>query len=83
MQKLGERNYAIISRGVKSIGSYNPEEIMFIFEEKLYVNEYEEIEAFLQWCHDNDKMFGSGNYEERFAEFKRYQGVVAEYKAQS
>jgi len=70
MKKLGVRNYTLISQAVKSVGTFNPDEILFIFEEELYINEAEEVEAFLQWCHDNGKMFGSGNYEERFAEFK-------------
>lgn len=71
MKKLGARNYALISSGVKARGSYNPDEILFMFEEQLYVNQIDEIIAFLKWVHDNDKGFGSSNYEEVFAEFKR------------
>jgi hypothetical protein len=70
LTKLGDRNYALISRGVKSWGTYDPAEIFCFFEEHLYVDEASEIREFLQWCHDNDKHFGSGNYEERFREFK-------------
>lgn len=70
MQVLGKRNYALISRGAKTCGTLEPSEMMFVFEEELYINEADEIEEFLQWCHDNDKHFGHGNYEERFAEFK-------------
>jgi hypothetical protein len=69
-KKLGVYNYSHISRGVKTHGTCNPEEIMYIFEEDLYLDEYHAIEDFLQWCHDNDKAFGHGNYEERWAEFR-------------
>jgi len=70
MQELGDRNYALISRGAKACGSYDPAEILVFFEEQLYTTEAKEITAFLQWCHDNDLTFGHGNYEQRFAEFK-------------
>jgi len=74
MNKLGDRNYSLISQGVKSAGSYNPNEIFCYFEEQLYMNESEEIEKFLQWVHDNGKHFGHGNYEKVFAEFKEVTG---------
>lgn len=69
-KKLTERRYYLISSGVKIEGSYDPKEIMFYFEEELTSSEYDEIEKFLQWCHDNDKKFGSGNYEDVYKEFK-------------
>ncbi len=74
MEQLGERNYALITRGVKCEGSYDPDKIFYMFEEDLFTDEYEEIEAFLRWCHEKKKYFGHGNYEERFAEFKKSQG---------
>ncbi len=70
MKILGDRNYALIEIGAKGCGTYEPCEILPFFEEQLYIDEAEEVTAFLQWCHDNDKAFGHGNYEERFAEFK-------------
>ena len=70
MKKLGRANYILISRGVGAGGTFNPKEIFYAFEEELYTNEYQEIWDFLEWCHNNNKQFGSGNYEERFAEFK-------------
>ena len=73
MKKLGAGNYALISMGVKTFGSYDPDEIFCMFEEQLYMGEASEIYNFLKWCHDNDKGFGHGNYEERFAEFKKSQ----------
>jgi hypothetical protein len=69
MTKLGERNYLLISRGVKCEGSYDPNEIFFIFEEELYIDESQDIWDFLEWCHRANKHFGRGNYEERFTEF--------------
>ncbi len=74
MTKLGDRNYALISIGAKTFGTYEPAVMMGIFEEQLYIDEAGEIQAFLQWCHDNGKCFGHGNYEERFAEFKAASG---------
>jgi len=70
MEKLGERNYTLLSQALKTTGTCNPDECLFVVEEQLYVNEIEAIEQFLRWCHENDKPFGSGNYEERFQEFK-------------
>jgi len=69
MKKLGFYNYTMISEGVKTIGTFNPEKIFFIFEEDLYVNESDTIYAFLNWCHQNNRTFGSGNYEEMFQKF--------------
>jgi hypothetical protein len=69
MKKLGERNFEIILRGLE-MGSYDPDEIFYLFEERLRINEADEIHAFLTWCHKEGKGFGHGNYEERFAEFK-------------
>ena len=71
MLKLGDRNYTLISEGAKTFGTWNPSEILCVFEEQLYVDEAEEIIDFLQWMHDNDKTLGHGNYEEVFAEFKK------------
>jgi len=69
MTKLTERNYTLISKGIKSEGSYNPDEIFMWFEEDLFVHESKTIYDFLEWCHKNEKQFGRGNYEERFQEF--------------
>lgn len=71
MNKLGKRNYELISQGVGMIGTYNPDDIMFIFEEQLLTTQYDTIYNFLKWCHINQKTFGRGNYEERFKEFKK------------
>ncbi len=70
MKKLGERNYMLIKSGVKTHGTYDPDKILYIFEENLYCDEIGEICDFLKWCHTNGKHFGSGNYEDVFKEFK-------------
>ena len=70
MNKLGDRNYALISSGVKMTGTFDPDETFPAFIEQLYESEIDEIYAFMSWCHDSGKTFGHGNYEERFTEFK-------------
>ena len=70
MRKLGIRNYTLISRGVKTHGTYNPDEILYLFEEELYAVQVKEIIAFLKWVHENNKTFGSGNYEQVFSEWR-------------
>jgi len=80
MTELGERNYELIREGVRCEGSYDPNEIYFMFEERLYTHEAETIWNFLDWVHNGKKVkkygrmiseraFGRGNYEERFQEF--------------
>jgi len=76
MEKLGDRNYALIYQGVKSEGSYDPNLIMCYFEEQLYVDEANTVRDFLQWCHDTNTNFGSGNYEIVFSQFCKATGVV-------
>ena len=70
MQRLGDRNYSLLSMAVKSTGTFNPKDVLPYVGEELYVDEIDEIEKFLQWMTDNGKTFGSGNYEEVFAEFR-------------
>lgn len=73
MKHLGRRNYDLISEGVKTFGTYDPDKILVAFEESLYIHEIEEIVSFLKWVHENKKTFGHGNYEVVFAEFKAAQ----------
>ena len=71
MKKLGAYNFAILSEAIKSVGSYDPQEIGFYPSmENLLVKEGKEVMSFLQWVHDNKKAFGSGNYEQVFSEYK-------------
>ena len=71
MKNLGERNYAIISQGIKGTGSFNPKENFYWFEEELFIDELDIIWEFLAWCHagGTKRSFGRGNYEERFKDF--------------
>jgi hypothetical protein len=69
MKKLGQRNYLLISQGVGAVGTYDPNEIFFFFEESLYMDQADTIWDFLEWVHKSGKMFGSGNYEAVFKEF--------------
>ena len=69
MKKLGRTNYVLITRGIKTYGTFDPQEIFFLFEEELYMDESDTIWDFLEWCHENGIGFGSGNYEERFSQF--------------
>jgi len=81
MTELGQRNYELIVEAVKTAGDFDPNEILFMFEERLYIHEYDTIEAFLQWIVDGGynlvhgfvkhyhRSFGRSNYEERFQEF--------------
>jgi hypothetical protein len=70
MKKLGVNNYNLISRGVKCMGTFDPNQIFCMFEEQLLMSEVDEIWNFLEWVHANDKTFGHGNYEAVFAEWK-------------
>jgi len=71
MKKLGARNFELIRAGAETMGTFNPNEIMSLFEEHLYIHEAEDITNFLSWVHNNNTTFGSANYEEVFAEYKR------------
>ena len=71
MKNLNERNYLLISSGVKMCGTFDPDEIFPVFEEQLYCHEVDEIYEFLKWCHENNKKFGSGNYNKVFKEYKK------------
>jgi hypothetical protein len=67
--KLTKRLYKMISDAVKCSGSFDPNENMFHFEEKLTHDEYDKVYDFLEWVHINGLAFGHGNYEERFSEY--------------
>jgi len=69
LTKLGERNYTLISKAIKSEGSYNPELISCYFIEELYIHEADDILEFLAWVHENNLNFGRANYEQTFKEF--------------
>jgi hypothetical protein len=70
MKKLGKRIYLLIARAKNVEGTCDPNEIFFFFEEELRLTDDDQLLwNFLEWCHRENKIFGSGNYEERFQEF--------------
>ena len=81
MTELGVRNFTLISEAIRSSGSYDPSEILYMFEERLYVHEADTIVEFLEWIieggyelkygfiKDYHRGFGHGDYEERFTQF--------------
>ena len=72
MKRLGARNFALIADAVRDMGSYDPEEILHLFEEQLYFYQSDTIVLFLKWVSEDkeNRGFGSGNYEKRFKEFR-------------
>lgn len=74
---LGIRFYEMISDAVKTTGTYDPQENLCFFEEKLTMDEIEEIEPFLRWVHEDtdNRAFGHGNYEERYLQFKQWRNA--------
>ncbi len=78
---LGSRLHEIISRGIKMHGTFNPDRILYVFEESLTGPEVERIVPFLQWCHDRQMPFGHGNYEARYTQFLTETGASADAAA--
>lgn len=66
---LGRLLYTLISSGVNMSGTFDPLEILPYIEEQLTCVEYNQVEHFLEWVHNNDKQFGSGNYEQVYQEY--------------
>ena len=73
--RLREQVFEYILDAGKMVGTWEPKEVMFIFEEKLTDVEYDEVEKFLQWMFDNKKTMGSGNYKKMYEEFKKSEPV--------
>jgi tRNA A37 threonylcarbamoyltransferase TsaD len=69
MKNLTQNLYTLISRGINTHGTYDPSVISYTFEEEMTAKQYDAIVPFLQWCHDNGKMFGRANYSERYQEY--------------
>ena len=65
MKKLGQRNYELLA----ACGGSTYVERFYEAQEGLYIGEASIIYDFCLWCDENDKPFGSGNYEDRFQEF--------------
>lgn len=73
MKKLGRRNYSLLEIGIKQTGSYV--EAYHVVEESILISEGDIIYKFLNWVQDDvdNRRFGHGNYEQRFAEFLEYE----------
>lgn len=69
MKVLTLNIYNLISRGINAHGTYDPAVISYMFEEELTFKEYTAVTAFLSWCHATGKLFGRGNYAERYQEY--------------
>jgi len=69
MNKLGERNYLLISMSMKNCG-FNQVYDAMMYEEEWYADEAKEIVEFLEWLLAINRPFGKSNYEQRFSEFK-------------
>ena len=69
MNNLKKSIYTLIARAINTHGTYNPSKISYLFEEDLTSTQYNAVIPFLQWCHDKGKMFGPGNYNERYQEY--------------
>jgi hypothetical protein len=69
MKSLTPNIFNLISRAVNTHGTFEPSRISYLFEEDLTQKQYDAVIPFLQWCHDNGKPFGKGNYNERYQEY--------------
>lgn len=69
MRTLNSTHKYMIREAVQMEGSFDPDKIMFIFEEMLTMQEAISIRRFLNWVVQNNKPFGSGNIGERWKHF--------------
>jgi len=63
---------------VKTEGSYDPDSIMYLFEEWLTHKSYQRVYDFLGWVSYNNKTFGHGNIQQVYHEFALATGLVSE-----
>lgn len=66
----------LILDAVKTMGSYDPNEILFIFEENLTFEEHEHISGFLEWVHATNKGFGRANIDTVWSAYWEQKGIV-------
>jgi len=69
MKELGERNYTLITPCIRAEGTFDPNELFFMFEEQLYMDEADTIWDFLEWCHRENKSAENTDVYELFKEF--------------
>lgn len=73
MRSIPHHLYLILALGCKTMGR-DAAGIMGFIEEDLTPHEFETLSAFVNWSITNDKPFGHGNYNERFAEWREATG---------
>lgn len=59
----------LVLNAVKTTGSYDPDESMFLFEEQLTPREARNIRAFMTWVHLTGRKFGTANLSSTYQEF--------------
>ena len=67
MNKLGDRNYSLLSMGAKMSGNWV--DAYLYGEEQFYYNEAVVLYDYCEWLENTGKSMGWGNYEERFKEY--------------
>jgi hypothetical protein len=80
LKTLSKKNAELLRQAVKMGGTFNPEDILFYVEERMTIDEGLQAEAFLTWCHENDKTFG-WNAQDVYLDFMKegrdtYQRIV-------
>jgi hypothetical protein len=78
-RKLSRHLFSCISRGAKTHGTYDPDEILYLFEEELTLDECTLVVHFLNWLHENQKGMGHGNRDAVYAEYIQDTGFTMEY----
>ena len=63
---LSELEIDMIIDAIKCSGTYDPDEIMCAFEERLTHDQYQKIYPFLKWVHEKNQGFGKANYQAVF-----------------
>jgi hypothetical protein len=63
--------FYLIRNAVKTLGSYNPNKILSYFEEELTLDEYPEVENFLNWVYVNNETFGR-NISEIYTNYREW-----------
>lgn len=73
MKKLNAKVKALMIDAIKTTGSYDPKETLFLFEENLTFSEVEVVEKFMAWvaADEDNRCFGTGNIDEVFARFTK------------
>jgi len=61
----------LVLNAVRTFGTYDPDEIMCLFEESLTLREARDVHAFLAWVHGTRRQFGTGNIGSVWNEWKK------------